>query len=89
MLRHQVAVGAREPMERPGAAQGQAVYWGLGWSLNTTAQGDIAHHSGANRTGFRCFSQFSPARGSGLVVFTNGTQGGELWTRLVAAIGDL
>jgi CubicO group peptidase (beta-lactamase class C family) len=89
MLRHQVAVGAREPMERPGAAQGQAVYWGLGWSLNTTAQGDIAHHSGANRTGFRCFSQFSPARGSGLVILTNGTQGGELWTRLVAAIGDL
>jgi CubicO group peptidase (beta-lactamase class C family) len=89
MLRHQVAVGAREPMERPGAAQGQAVYWGLGWSLNTTAQGDIAHHSGANRTGFRSFSQFSPTRGSGLVILTNGTQGGELWTRLVAAIGDL
>jgi len=76
-------------MERPGAAQGRAVYWGLGWSINTTAQGDIAHHSGANSTGFRCFSQFSPTRGSGLVVLTNGSQGGELWTRLVAAIGDL
>jgi CubicO group peptidase (beta-lactamase class C family) len=89
MLRHQVAVGTREPLERPGTAQGQGVYWGLGWSLNATAQGDIAHHSGANRTGFRCFSQFSPARGTGLVILTNGTQGGELWTRLVAAIGDL
>ncbi len=89
LLKHQVAVGAREPLERPGAAQGQAVYWGLGWSLNATAQGDIAHHSGANRTGFRCFSQFSPTRGSGLVILTNGLQGGELWTRLVAAIGDL
>jgi CubicO group peptidase (beta-lactamase class C family) len=89
LLRHQVVVGARDPMERPGAAQGQAVYWGLGWSLNATAQGDIAHHSGANRTGFRCFSQFSPSRGTGLVILTNGTQGGELWTRLVAAIGDL
>ncbi|WLT32029.1 serine hydrolase [Geothrix sp. PMB-07] len=89
MLKHQVAVGSREPMERPGVAQGLQVYWGLGWSLNTTAQGDIAHHSGANSTGFRCFSQFSPSRGTGLVILTNGTQGGELWTRLIAAIGDL
>lgn len=89
MLRHQVEVGARDPIERPGAAQGQAVYWGLGWSINGTAQGDIAHHSGANRTGFRSFSQFSPTRGSGLVILTNGTQGDDLWARLVAAIGDL
>ncbi|MDT7838840.1 serine hydrolase [Aquabacterium sp. OR-4] len=89
MLRPQVVVEAREPIERPGAAQGQAVYWGLGWALNRTAQGDIAHHSGANSTGFRSFSQFSPSRGSGLVILTNGAQGDELWKRLVAAIGDL
>ena len=89
MLKHQVVVADREPIERPGAAQGQGVYWGLGWSLNSTAQGDIAHHSGANRTGFRSFSQFSAARGSGLVILTNGTQGDEVWKRLVAAIGDL
>ena len=89
MLKHQVAVTDREPIERPGAAQGQAVYWGLGWSLNSTAQGDIAHHSGANRTGFRCFSQFSPTRDSGLVILTNGAQGDEVWKRLVEAVGDL
>ncbi|MBP6674978.1 MAG: beta-lactamase family protein [Vitreoscilla sp.] len=89
MLRHQVAVPAREPIERPGAAHGQAVHWGLGWSLNTTAQGVIAHHSGANRTGFRCYAQFSPTRGSGLVILTNGLQGDEVWKRLVAAVGDL
>ncbi|MFO1338749.1 MAG: serine hydrolase [Burkholderiaceae bacterium] len=89
MLRHQVVVQDREPIGRPGAAQGQAVYWGLGWSINASAQGDIAHHSGANRTGFRAFSQFSPSRGSGLVILTNGTQGDEVWARLVSAIGDL
>lgn len=88
MLRRQVA-GVRDPVERPGAARGEASYWGLGWALNATGQGDIAHHSGANRTGFRSYSQFSPERGSGLVILTNGTQGSELWTRLVAAIGDL
>ncbi len=89
MLQPQVAVDAREPIERPGAAQGQAVFWGLGWSINRTAQGDIAHHSGANSTGFRSFSQFSRSRGTGLVIFTNGAQGDALWKRLVVAIGDL
>jgi CubicO group peptidase (beta-lactamase class C family) len=88
-LTHQVKIDGRDPIERPGDARGTAVYWGLGWSINETAQGDIAHHSGSNSTGFRSYSQFSPTRGTGLVVFTNGTQGGDLWTRLVAAIGDL
>ena len=88
-LAHQVRLDVRAPMERPGAAVGTAVFWGLGWSLNATEQGDIAHHSGSNSTGFRCFSQFSPSRGTGLVILTNSTQGGELWTRVVASIGDL
>jgi CubicO group peptidase (beta-lactamase class C family) len=88
MLRSQVALDARDPIERPFSGQGRAVYWGLGWSSNTTPGGDIFHHGGANRTGFRCFSQFSLDRGSGLVIMTNGLGGGELWTRLVATIGD-
>jgi CubicO group peptidase (beta-lactamase class C family) len=89
MLRRQVQLDSREPIERPGAALGSAVYWGLGWSINATAQGDIAHHGGANATGFRSFSQFSPSRGTGIVILTNSLSGGELWTRLVACIGDL
>jgi CubicO group peptidase (beta-lactamase class C family) len=89
MLDHQVALDARDPIERPASAQGLAVYWGLGWSINTTAAGDIAHHSGSNSSGFRCFSQFSPSRGSGIVIMTNGTRGGELWTRLISQLGDL
>ena len=88
-LAHQIRLDARDPVERPGAARGTAVFWGLGWSLNATEQGDIAHHGGSNMTGFRCFSQFSPTRGTGLVILTNGTQGSDLWTRVVAAIGDL
>ncbi len=88
-LAHQVRLDARDPIERPGAARGTSVFWGLGWSLNATDQGDIAHHGGSNMTGFRCFSQFSPSRGTGLVILTNGTQGSDLWTRVVAAIGDL
>ena len=88
MLRPQVALDARDPIERPFTGQGRSAQWGLGWSLNATAGGDIFHHSGANRTGFRCYSQFSLDRGSGLVIMTNGLGGGDLWTRLVATIGD-
>lgn len=89
MLRHEVRVDVRDPIERPGRARGTEVFWGLGWSLNATAGGDVVHHGGANRTGFRCFAQFSPSRGTGLVILTNGLGGGELWTRLVSAVGDL
>lgn len=89
MLRHAVPADAREPIERPGAARGRDVFWGLGWGLNTTSAGDVVYHSGANSTGFRCYSQLSPSRGTGIVILTNGLGGGALWTRLVAAIGDL
>ena len=88
MLRHQVTLESGEPVERPGRAGGTAVFRGLGWAINATALGDVAHHSGSNGTGFRCFSQFAAARGTGIVILTNGTQGGELWTRLVASVGD-
>ena len=89
MLKHQVRADARDPIERPGRARGREVFWGLGWGLNTTTSGDVAYHSGANRTGFRSYCQFSPERGTGIVVMTNGVGGGELWTRLIAAVGDL
>jgi CubicO group peptidase (beta-lactamase class C family) len=89
MLARQVMVTSREPIERPGRARGTAVYWGLGWSMNETAQGYIMHHSGANRSGFRCFSQFNPDTGSGIVIMTNGLGGSDLWTRLISRVGGL
>ncbi len=89
MLRHEVRAAAREVIERPGRARGREVFWGLGWGLNTTVSGDVVYHSGANRTGFRCYSQLSQGRGTGVVVLTNGLGGGELWTRLISAVGDL
>jgi CubicO group peptidase (beta-lactamase class C family) len=89
MVSYQVHVDVREPMERPGRARGRDVWWGLGWSINMTDDGDIIHHSGANRSGFRCYSQYSPSRKTGIVIMTNGLGGGDLWTRLVSAMGDL
>ena len=89
MLHHEVRVDVRDPIERPGRAKGLEVFWGLGWCLNTTPAGDVVHHGGANSTGFRSFGQFSPGRGSGIVILTNGLGGGELWTRLISTVGDL
>ena len=89
MLSHQVVADTREPVQRAGRARAHGVFWGLGWCINSTSQGDIVHHSGSNRSGFRCFSQFSPSRGSGIVIMTNSAGGTELWTRLVSRIGNL
>ncbi|MCU0252979.1 MAG: beta-lactamase family protein [Acidobacteria bacterium] len=89
MLSHQVKADARAPIQRPGRARGLATFWGLGWGINSTPSGDIVYHSGSNQTGFRSYAQFSPARGSGIVIMTNGTGGAELWARLVSAVGDL
>lgn len=88
MLAHATPATDRAPINRPGAAQGQAVFWGLGWAINTTAQGDIAYHTGTNSTGFRSYCQFSPSRGSGFVLMSNGLNGNQLWMRLMAELGD-
>ena len=88
MLKHQVSAEAQEAIERPGNTGEERVFRGLGWAINASPRRDVAHHGGSNGTGFRCFSQFSVDRGTGLVIMTNGSNGGELWTRLVASVGD-
>ncbi len=88
MFAHQVSLDVRSPIGRPGRGKGTASYWGLGWSINSTEEGDIIHHSGSNRSGFRSFCQFSPARGTGIVIMTNSVRGDDLWARLIATIGD-
>jgi CubicO group peptidase (beta-lactamase class C family) len=88
MLTHQVLLDSRDPIERSGKARGLAAYWGLGWSLNSTPIGDIAHHGGSNGSGFRCFSQFNRAKGTGMVIMTNGMGGTDLWTRVISRVGD-
>ena len=88
MLKPQIDVLVREPIERPGRALGLFTYWGLGWAIDSTASGKIYYHSGANRTGFRCYSQFRIDEGSGIVIMTNGLNGSELWRSLIKEIGD-
>jgi CubicO group peptidase (beta-lactamase class C family) len=89
MITPQIGVYIREPIDRPGNTLGLSVSWGLGWAIDSTASGKIVYHSGANRTGFRCYSQFNPAKGSGIVIMTNGLNGSDLWRRIISNMGDL
>jgi CubicO group peptidase (beta-lactamase class C family) len=88
MLEPQADVLVRDPIERPGRALGLFTYWSLGLAVDSTAYGKIYYHSGANRTGFRCYSQFNLDEGNGIVIMTNSLNGTELWTKLIKQIGD-
>ncbi|MFZ4621347.1 MAG: serine hydrolase [Bacteroidota bacterium] len=89
MLTHQLRSDIREVTERPGKAMGLFSYRGLGWAIDSTITANIVYHSGSNQTGFRCYSQFDPQNGTGIVIMTNGDNGSELWQRLVSVVGDL
>ncbi|HOT98679.1 MAG TPA: serine hydrolase [bacterium] len=88
MFRHQVRAETRQVISRPGRHFGLTAYRGLGWAIDATITGDIFYHSGSNQTGFRCYAQYNPRDGSGLVIMTNGVNGDELWGRLIAKTGD-
>jgi CubicO group peptidase (beta-lactamase class C family) len=88
MLAHQVRVDVRDVIDRPGRSLGLFAYRGLGWGIDSTITGNIVYHSGANQTGFRCYSQFNPQEGSGIVIMTNAENGNELWRRLISKVGN-
>jgi CubicO group peptidase (beta-lactamase class C family) len=89
MLKHQIRAEIRDVIDRPGRSLGLFSFRGLGWGIDSTITGDIIYHSGSNQTGFRCYSQFNIREGSGIVIMTNGQNGGELWSRLISIVGDL
>lgn len=90
MVSHQVpASPERQPIPRRGAPAGREVFWGLGWGMDSAGIGDVIYHSGTNSSGFRAYSQFSPARRSGLVFLSNGLSGNRLWMRLLTEVEGL
>jgi CubicO group peptidase (beta-lactamase class C family) len=84
----QVRVDTRTVIDRPGRHLGLTAHRGLGWAIDSTITHPLLYHSGSNQTGFRCYSQYNPEDGSGIVIMTNGANGGELWSRLISRIGD-
>jgi CubicO group peptidase (beta-lactamase class C family) len=89
MLERELRVDDDDGVARPGRARSVATYRALGWSLDVTPEGDIVEHSGSNSSGFKAFGQFNPAKGSGLVIFSNGDGGYGLRTAIVERVGGL
>ncbi len=88
MLQRAARVDDGDAFARPGLARAVATYRALGWSIDVGAEGDIVQHSGSNSSGFRTFGQFNRAKGSGLVIFTNGDVGARVRDAILAQVGD-
>jgi CubicO group peptidase (beta-lactamase class C family) len=86
MLSAAVEATDRKPVARGGKRGAGPVRWGLGWAIDGTGGGDRIYHGGANGTGFRCYSEFDPRRGTGIVIMTNATGGRALWEKLIEAV---
>jgi hypothetical protein len=87
MLTRMTKIQDRKPLVRRGAQGTEPVYYSLGWVINITESGDRFYHTGSNGTGFRCYCEFDPAAGSGIVIMTNAAGGAELWRELIATAG--
>lgn len=77
-----------KPLVRRDGSRPTSSYYGLGWALDLTPGGKRARHSGANGTGFRCYSEFYPDRGTGLVIMTNAVGGAALWREVIEQVGE-
>jgi len=76
----------RDQIDR-GVAKDGPVYFGLGWRIEETPLGRKVMHTGSNAAGFRCFSEFDPATGNGVVIMTNSAVGNQVYSTLRKEIG--
>jgi CubicO group peptidase (beta-lactamase class C family) len=76
MERPQIAVDPEctNCTERAPKELSRNLFWGLGWGIQETAQGESLWHWGDNGA-FKSFVVFYPKRKIGLVLFTNGENG--------------
>ncbi len=78
----------RKPVARTVELTSETVHRGLGWAINETEAGPRIYHAGTNGTGFRCYSQFDPVAGTGLVIMTNGINGDKVWMAIAEAVAE-
>ena len=83
MLAAHPITGKRAATEAEGDDAVGVVTFGLGWRVDNSAAGLRVHHSGSNRTGFRCYTEFYPATGDGIVIMTNSANGHRVWGELM------
>jgi CubicO group peptidase (beta-lactamase class C family) len=60
--------------EHPPAELSKTIFWGLGWGIARTNQGDALWHWGDNGV-FKCFVAAYPKQKNGVVLFTNSENG--------------
>ncbi|MCP4782377.1 MAG: serine hydrolase [Fuerstiella sp.] len=81
---HSLSAKMRAEMLAVGShREDQNADWGLGWGLRLADGRRQVYHSGSNGTGFRCYSEFFPDSGDGLVIMTNAVGGKELWQTII------
>ena len=81
---HSISEATRTRMLTPFSHRDdQNADWGLGWGIRSRDNEQTVYHSGANGSGFRCYSEFRPRRGDGMVLMTNGVGGKKLWQSLI------
>ena len=81
---HSISAKMRSQMLFPGIhREDRDADWGLGWGLKSVDGRQQVFHSGSNGTGFRCYSEFCPETGEGLVIMSNAIGGKELWQAVV------
>jgi CubicO group peptidase (beta-lactamase class C family) len=83
---HSLGADSIRTMLTRSAAAEEGIFRGLGWAIAPTACGDRVFHGGANGTGFRCWSEFYPHNGNGVVIMTNSLSGDRLHTALMATL---
>jgi D-aminopeptidase len=81
---HSISARMSSQMLAPGIHRDdQDADWGLGWGLKSVDGRQQVYHSGSNATGFRCYSEFCPETGDGLVIMSNAIGGKELWQAVI------
>lgn len=75
MLSPQVAVRPDEPL-----------WWGLGWTIERSADGWRCGHEGNNENLFTSYAGADPARGRALVILTNSAGGFGLYQRIARRV---
>ena len=73
---------------RPGSKTDDTIWYGLGWAIERTKNGDRFFHSGSNGDTFRqiCYSEFDRSRGRGIVIMTNAIGGYPLYKEIIALV---
>lgn len=61
---------------------------GLGWAVSTEPSRPFGFHGGSNGTGFRCYSRFRRAEGTGIVIMTNSVSGAAVRDEIVKSLEE-